>query len=608
MQTPEQVVIGCDVGDPISAVYVHQCASQSYLIIAGTMLGKLWVYDSRSKSRVCLSGYNEDAIRGIYCDIAQITAVIGDVLMKTWSITDSPELTVSQELPETTRFTRRSSPLIKYPLQNDTSMICMYAGLTSFFDIVTKEQSDAPFRLLHSSPNIVSACPVSFSGKFVLVAECLDDAASLQFRLVDFSDVSTAALGEFGWEGDSLEIFRKTRGPKICVQVSKLFQAGKSLLVSVRGKKIGTSQIFSFSLPSCNLIETFAVFRGEVLSLSISEAAGKFVTLTDLGEITLWPLAGGPPELRGNFPPNFKLDLVYPVAFAGNFAAAATDSGVFAVELGKIGSWGFLRFFRSEMLASESSGNYEFGSFILKLEISDFPRSTVSKRKRLFSKAGAKMDNLGLSEVTPENFANHIAQEFSKIPDARIVDVCAGLGGNTIAFARLKNAREISAVDVDGARLEKAKFNANEIYNIPPGIIRWVVSDFCETEFVSVSAVFISPPWGGKGSNNAIFRILENRLLLDLAAAGAKISDRLSLYLPRFIFLEEIAQLGNRLGFSWARVDVLTVAGKSKATVVHFRREKFLVPALGGRTPGAAVARAGIPGIIGKFVTAVSIR
>ena len=331
------LVIGCDAGDPISCVYVHDGPSESSLIIAGTMLGRVWVYDTKNKFRVLLAGYGEDAIRGLYCDGAKIYCVVGDTVIKTWLFTEHPIFSIPFKEPNVTRFSRRSSTLIKYPLQNESSMMCMYGGLTSLFNIVTKEYVEATYRLLHSAPNCVSACPVSFIDKFVLVAEYVDDCESLQFRLVDLSDSSTLARGEFYWNGSFLEIFSQTHGPKICVQHAKLFQGGKCLLVAIRENK-SSSRVYSFEVPNGRLVETFSSVKGSILSLDISESVGRFAILTDCGEVTVWPLAGGAAELRAKFSGTFKLDLAYPLAFGNSLAAVATDEGVLLAELDKISS------------------------------------------------------------------------------------------------------------------------------------------------------------------------------------------------------------------------------------------------------------------------------
>ena len=258
--------------------------------------------------------------------------------------------------------------------------------------------------------------------------------------------------------------------------------------------------------------------------------------------------------------------------------------------------------------------DFYFDTFHIQIVCTRFDASNQPKRRRLFKKAGAKLDRLGLSEVTPEEFADHIASEFSKIPDLVVVDVCAGLGGNTIAFSKLKNCKKIYAVDVDRGRLEKARFNAEEIYKIPPGLVTWVIEDFCESvKRMSIvnPAVFISPPWGGKTSNKTHFNLMGNSLLRDLTQAALHLKPRiLTLYLPKSVFLSEIAELGKDLGFDDARVDILKVGEDAKATVVHFLREKLTLrmPLLLQKTAAAAVCRAGVPGILGKFLSSISFR
>lgn len=264
--------------------------------------------------------------------------------------------------------------------------------------------------------------------------------------------------------------------------------------------------------------------------------------------------------------------------------------------------------------AVKGQSDFYLDDFYIRARYSVFELSAQKKLRRLFKRPGVKVDRLGLSEITPEDFADHIAEEFSRIPDLVVIDVCAGLGGNTIAFAKLKNCRKVFAVDVDAGRLGKAKYNAEEIYKVSPGLVTWLNDDFCDSSR-SISCdspvVFISPPWGGKNANKHTFDLLGNSLVRDLTRAAIGLKPQiLALYLPKFVYLAEIATLGKALGFANCVLDILSLGPEPKATVVYFTREKRggSIPVLLQRTVAAAVYRAGVPGILGKFLASISFR
>jgi trimethylguanosine synthase len=111
-----------------------------------------------------------------------------------------------------------------------------------------------------------------------------------------------------------------------------------------------------------------------------------------------------------------------------------------------------------------------------------------------------------------------------------VLDACAGVGGNAIAFARRPEVSLVVCVDIDDARLRIAANNCS-VYGIPRDKVVFVNGDVCqvlasykngkriadtessksvatepEKEYAysgldllpeTLDAVFLSPPWGG---------------------------------------------------------------------------------------------------------------
>jgi trimethylguanosine synthase len=158
-----------------------------------------------------------------------------------------------------------------------------------------------------------------------------------------------------------------------------------------------------------------------------------------------------------------------------------------------------------------------------------------AQRKRLFVKydQGIQLDREGWYSVTPEAIANHIARRMvAGAGNGMVVlDACAGVGGNVIAFARRPEVSLVVCVDTDDARLRIAANNCS-VYGIPRDKVVFVNADACqvlasykngkriadvessktveketEKEYAyssgldllpeTLDAVFLSPPWGG---------------------------------------------------------------------------------------------------------------
>ena len=83
-----------------------------------------------------------------------------------------------------------------------------------------------------------------------------------------------------------------------------------------------------------------------------------------------------------------------------------------------------------------------------------------------------------------------------------LIDAFAGVGGNSIAFARSGRWDQIFAIEKDPLVLQCGKHNA-EVYNMSKKIW-WIQGDFFDVlkkrllSVTSEAVVFASPPWGGE--------------------------------------------------------------------------------------------------------------
>ena len=255
-----------------------------------------------------------------------------------------------------------------------------------------------------------------------------------------------------------------------------------------------------------------------------------------------------------------------------------------------------------------------------------FPRCRLPKARRLFSPPGAQIDALGWVEVTPENFALEIAERVRRWigKDNQILDVCAGLGGNTAAFAR--RGLKVLAVEIDDSRVKKAMHNCRKLYGLKVDRIngedstdlsldiQFICADFLTLQIPETwnfLCAFISPPWGGAESNRKPFRLRPEpgncsapsfaaQLTIDLVVKASRITDRLVMYLPCSTTVEDAIWLAQKVGMAELTIEVLMVEDEPKVCVLYLSRNRkapTAMPALLYGTTAGQIARRMFHGI-----------
>jgi len=107
-----------------------------------------------------------------------------------------------------------------------------------------------------------------------------------------------------------------------------------------------------------------------------------------------------------------------------------------------------------------------------------------------FSRSAARFDDEGRRSLTPEALALRLGERAGGL---RVIDACAGVGGNAIGFARAGCA--VVAIEINPARLAMAKQNA-KIYGVEDRI-EFICGDACLVVLErAADLLFIDPPWG----------------------------------------------------------------------------------------------------------------
>ncbi len=170
---------------------------------------------------------------------------------------------------------------------------------------------------------------------------------------------------------------------------------------------------------------------------------------------------------------------------------------------------------------------------------------------------------------------SHVASDLASITSASkttLVDLFAGAGGNTIAFALSRRWKKIIAIERDASVLACAQYNAS-IYGVFDKIT-WVHDD-CFSYIPknseidpSKTVIFASPPWGGPGyRTDEIFNLATMQpYSLNQIHDICKRMD-CALYLPRTSDLRQIAKVAP----AGKKIEVVQycMEGASKALVAY---------------------------------------
>ncbi|KAL9017737.1 MAG: hypothetical protein Q9185_004936 [Variospora sp. 1 TL-2023] len=154
--------------------------------------------------------------------------------------------------------------------------------------------------------------------------------------------------------------------------------------------------------------------------------------------------------------------------------------------------------------------------------------------------------------VTPESVANKVAEHISSAAHASkaiLIDCFAGVGGNTIAFARSGRWKRVYAIEKDEAVIFCGKHNA-KLYGVDQEI-SWFHGDCFDilkndlSTLGPYSVIFASPPWGGPGyRTDHVFDLttMQPYSLHELLEPFRQLTPEIVLFLPRTSDLYQLAK------------------------------------------------------------------
>tara|TARA_B100000524_G_C23653673_1_gene370999 strand:- start:4443 stop:5075 length:633 start_codon:yes stop_codon:yes gene_type:complete len=111
-----------------------------------------------------------------------------------------------------------------------------------------------------------------------------------------------------------------------------------------------------------------------------------------------------------------------------------------------------------------------------------------------------KYDSEGLWSISHPNSADEISKKIKLFEKTGLIietvfDSTAGLGGNTLSFAKF--FKNVIAVEYDKNRFEMLKNNVNNYIYQNIDLINDDFLNILKNSDVKIDAIFVDPPWGG---------------------------------------------------------------------------------------------------------------
>ncbi|CAN6907796.1 unnamed protein product, partial [Brassica oleracea] len=194
------------------------------------------------------------------------------------------------------------------------------------------------------------------------------------------------------------------------------------------------------------------------------------------------------------------------------------------------------------------------------------------QRYDLFSRydEGIQIDEEGWYSVTHEEIAiKHAERCRGKV----VIDCFAGVGGNTIQFAKVSSS--VIAIDIDPMKVKMAMNNAN-VYGVA-NHVDFVVGDFFSlAPSLKGDVSFLSPPWGGPNYckvESFKMDMLQPRDGYSLFKIVQSITPNIIMYLPKNV---DLAQLEEMAFLSspplTLEIEESCIGGKMIAITAYFSR------------------------------------
>mmetsp|Transcript_13668 Transcript_13668/g.36812 ORF Transcript_13668/g.36812 Transcript_13668/m.36812 type:complete len:347 (-) Transcript_13668:76-1116(-) len=295
-------LFACDLGDPISCIYLDGVGC-----MAGTMLGKVWLYTFRQGVVSVLAAYSDEGVRGLYMDDGCGFATLSEST-RGWQC-DGPQAQISSVCFRS--LDKKNTQSVKHVLQRGPWACVLFPLSSTVVHVSRQEHYHCAMKFFDFGLS-TEVAPCDFDGTTIVVVDRTQSPSSPIFRIIHMQRNEQI-------EVDSLPKRNAATLIKIWGLDCLAYAVGKEVLI----------YDFRQRRPRHAL-------RGHGAEVVAIDASGTelIATLSVDAVVKLWSGTSGECRETVYIPEaNYFLGYPYFLSFHGRRILASADEGVFLVEL-----------------------------------------------------------------------------------------------------------------------------------------------------------------------------------------------------------------------------------------------------------------------------------
>lgn len=301
-------LFAADLGDPISSIYLSDVGC-----MAGTMLGKVWLYSFDAKQAEELAAFSDEGIRAVYLDEESSCATIGGEGCRGWKRA-SPHTVMSSV--NFRSLDKKNAQNVKHVLQRGPWACVIFPTSSTMVHVTKQEHHHCQFKLFDYGSSQELA-PCDFDGQSIVVIDRSLIGSRPIFRFVRLKEGSE---------------------PGSQIDVEDLPHGGSTTLAKLWGPDhlayvIGGSSVYLYDYRRKTPGHRLVGHRAEIVAMDASSSK-VIATLSSDAQIFLWNGATGEPLQSFHVPEaSFFLGYPYSLSMYGEKLLVSCDEGAILIEL-----------------------------------------------------------------------------------------------------------------------------------------------------------------------------------------------------------------------------------------------------------------------------------
>lgn len=295
-------LFACELGDPVSSIHLGDAGC-----MAGSAMGKIWLFHFDSREAEMLAGWSDEGVRGLYMDEDACFATLNECC-RSWR-RQSPHAACPVLSFRT--LDKKNTQTVKHVLQRGAWACVLFPISSMVVHLARQEHHHRSFKLFDFGPS-TEVAPCDFDGESVVIVDRSTPGAPPVFRLIQLE------------RNEHTELSTLPRaGP---VSILKLW--GSDCLAYVVG-----SALYLYDHRTKELKHSLLGHRAEIVAVDAQDPL-TIASLDAKAVVKLWNGVTGECISTTTIPEaTYFLGYPYFLSVRGSRILTSADQGVFLTEL-----------------------------------------------------------------------------------------------------------------------------------------------------------------------------------------------------------------------------------------------------------------------------------